>query len=431
MASQQPRGPRSGIAIDTAALRQARLDAGLSLAEVAGSDLTRQAVHLIETGKVRPSARSLRIIAGRLAVPEAAFVVAPGPQSDERVIAELEELCRRQAYAQAVDGALGIVRLGGSPERVAFAHHYAGLALCVLARPAEALPHLRAARERFEVIGNPWWVAESMDWEAMALNSMENPGALRLCREALRRYRLLDPRRPETEARMLEHLGTVHYARRDYERALTHYDAALAVPGGLRELARIARVYHGKAMCYQGLRDLAGAADLLFKAITLYEAEQRIAGAPVRTDMARAENDLGLLWADRGDWERAESLFRAALDHFTAAGVERMRSHVMLSLGELRQRQGRLDEALELVLEAIERAVVHQETYAVAAGYRQLGDLYAARRDHHLADAAFQRALGLLDDAGLEDQARDCMRAYERVLAERRQIRRPSRRASA
>ena len=51
----RPRGTRlrrpRGVAVDAAALKRARLDAGLSLAEVAGDRMTRQAVHLIETGQ--------------------------------------------------------------------------------------------------------------------------------------------------------------------------------------------------------------------------------------------------------------------------------------------------------------------------------------------------------------------------------------------
>lgn len=426
MGTERPRGPRNGIEIDPAAVRKARLDAGLSLAQVAGSELTRQAVHLIETGKSRPTKRSLRVIAQRLGVPESALLTPVGPRADERVIGELEQLSQRQEHAEVADQALRLIAMGGSPERAAFAEHYAGRALYELSQPAEALHHLREARRRFEELANSWWAAESMDWEAMALHLEESPTALRVARTALRRYRALDPRRLETEARMLEHLGSICYGRRDYERGLAWYEEALQLTGAVWDLVRIARIYHGSGMCHHGLRRLRQAADLLFKAVTLYEAEQRIAPGPMRMGLPRAENDLGQVLLDQGDWERAEELFRSALDHYTAAGIERLQSHTLLGLGELRQRQGRPDEAMGLVLQAIERAATWDEVYALTAGYRQLGELYAAGEEHELADAAFQRALGLLQEAGLEERARDCMRAYERVLAERREARRRS-----
>jgi len=429
--TQRPRGPRTGIEVDLAALRQARLDAGLSLAQVAGSDLTRQAVHLIESGKVRPTARSLRTIARRLGVPESALVAAPGPESDQRVIGDLEQLSQRQEHALVAQQAGRLIALGGSDERLAFAHHHAGKATYELGQPADAIPYLREARRRFEELSNPWWAAESMDWEAMALHMLENPKAIRVGRSALRRYRGLEPRRPETEARMLEHLGAICYGRRDYEAGRAYYDAALSVTDGVRDLVRMARAYHGLGMCHHGMRELRQAADLVFKAVTLYEAEQRIAAGPMRMGLPRAENDLGLVLMHMNDGERAEELFEAALAHFAEAGIERLQSHTLLSLGELRQRQGRLDDALAFVVRAIERAAAWNETYALTSGYRQLGELYAERGDHDLADAAFQRALGLLHHAGLEERAQDCMRAYERVLAHRRHAPRRGDTASA
>jgi tetratricopeptide (TPR) repeat protein len=428
---RQPRGPRSGIEIDTVVLRQARLDAGMSLADVAGRELTRQAVHLIESGKVRPTARSLSLIASRLGVPEAALLPPPGPDSDQRVIGDLERLTDLQDHVAVRDQARRLIALGGTPERTAFAHHYAGRALYALAQPEEAVVHLREARDRFEGLRNHWWVAESMDWEAIALNMQEDPKALRLGRRALRRYRTLEPRRPETEARILEHLGTICYVRRDYERGRDYYEEALGVEGGVRELTRIARVYHGMAMCHHGLRDLRTARELLFKALTLYEAEQRITPAPMRMDRPRAEADMGLVLMHEGELERAEGFLRDALGHYAAAGIERLQSHTLLTLGELRQRQRRFDEALDFVIEAIDCALSNTEMLTAATGYRQLGELYGARGDHDLADSAFQRAFGMLQEAGMEERVGEVMQAYERVLAERREARRRSRTASA
>jgi len=429
--TERPRGPRIGIEIDPSALRQARLDAGLSLAEVAGTELTRQAVHLIEAGKVRPTARSLRHIARRLGMSESALLAPPPPGSDEHTVAELEALCQRQEYRQVADEALRLVGVSGSPERTAFAHYYAGQALYRLGRPDDALSHLRDARRRFEALGNPWWAAESMDWEAFTLNMLEDPTALRLARSALRRYRSLDQRRPEVEARMLQHLGTICYGRRNYEGGRAFYEEALRIDGGVRELDTIARVYHGLGMCHQGLRDLRLAAELLFRAVTLYEAEQRIAPTPMRQDRPRAENDLGLIVMEQGDLDRAEELFLAALQHFEEAGITRLQGHTLLSLGELRQRQGRLDEALDLVTTAIDRAEALDETYTLTGGYRQLGELHAAMGEHDMADASFQHALALCEEAGMNERARECSRVYQRVLTERRLARRRSGTASA
>jgi tetratricopeptide (TPR) repeat protein len=165
--------------------------------------------------------------------------------------------------------------------------------------------------------------------------------------------------------------------------------------------------------------------------VTLYEAEQRIAPRPMRMAMPMVENDLGLVVMQQGDMERAEQLFRAALDHYAEAGIERLRSHALLSLGELRQRQGRFDEALAFVAQGIESAQALDETFVLVDGHCQLGELHADRGDHELAGASFQRALAICHEAGLHERAKECMRSYERVLADRRAIRRRARAADA
>src|SRR5215469_9638850 len=104
MRIRRARGRLAGVDINPEALRQARVAAGLSLAQVGGIELTRQAVHLIETGKVRPSMRSLRVLAQRLQVPVAALLAPSedgGPLA-EGSLAELDRLCRRHEYEQVL-----------------------------------------------------------------------------------------------------------------------------------------------------------------------------------------------------------------------------------------------------------------------------------------------------------------------------------------
>jgi transcriptional regulator with XRE-family HTH domain len=74
------RGPRgSGIDVDAARVREARLEAGLSLGQVAGDDVSRTFIHLIEHGRARPSRAVLEIIASRTKKPVAYFTRAPVP----------------------------------------------------------------------------------------------------------------------------------------------------------------------------------------------------------------------------------------------------------------------------------------------------------------------------------------------------------------
>lgn len=413
----RPRGRLNGVDIKPGVIRQARIQAGLSLAQVAGTDLTRQAVHLIETGKVRPSLNSLRIVTDRVGVSIDSVLLNPeATVGVGRPVQELEALIKGQHYQLALERGQRLIDDAASSSGGALVHYYLGQALFHLGRPLEALNRLRKAREFFDADGNDRLAAESMDWEAQALHLAEDNHALSVAERALDRYRRADGRPPETEARLLEHLGTIHAGRGDFQAARACYGEALRTAGKVRDLARIARIYHGLSMCYFRIGDSTRAIDLMMKAETLYEAEQRINEAPPNLDLPRVENDLGMLLMYAGDFGRAEERFESALRRLTEMGVDRLRSYFLLSLGELRGLQGRHKDGLRVVEQAIEMAQRLGETRAMAEGYQQLGVLRAAIGDEELAVAAFQQSLVILEDAGLESRRAECLQAYEQAM---------------
>jgi tetratricopeptide (TPR) repeat protein len=400
-------------------LRLARAAAGLSLAQVGGHDLTRQAVHLIETGKVRPTMRSLRVLAQRLDVTVASLLV-PGDGEvplDENGIAELDALCRRQEYDRVVVRAREVLEYCRVPGLVACAHYYMGQALCYMVRPRAALDHLSQARELFESLDDDHGrVAETMELQALALHIAEDPGALDLAREALDRYRMLDGRRPEVESRLLQRIGTILADLTEFEAARSHYEEALQVAGGVRDLVRLARLYHGIGICQIRIGTMRQGTELLVKAHTLYQAEERLAGASWRSDLARVENDIGQAFVSMGDHARAEEYLASALSRFESSGHERMRCRTLLSLGELRQVQGRLDESIDYVRRGIDLAERSSEMQSVAKGCQVLGELQAVQGERDMAEESFQRALDILREMGRERRYVECLQARDRAL---------------
>ena len=59
----------AGVDVSPEAVRRARTEAGLTLAELARGHVTRGAIHLIETGKARPSMATLQLISERTGKP--------------------------------------------------------------------------------------------------------------------------------------------------------------------------------------------------------------------------------------------------------------------------------------------------------------------------------------------------------------------------
>src|SRR5260370_42005615 len=76
-ASSGRRGRRRGVEIKSGTVKQARAEAGLSLAQVAGGEISRTAIYFVETGKAKPSMETLKLIAERTGRPLDYFLIPP------------------------------------------------------------------------------------------------------------------------------------------------------------------------------------------------------------------------------------------------------------------------------------------------------------------------------------------------------------------
>src|SRR6202521_2548868 len=373
------------------------------MAQIAGSEVTRQAIFLIEAGKTRPSMRTLELIASRTGKP-AGYFMRPadgspgGPISNGYQVEELEALCLQQQFEEAI--ALGNRVLEQRvPARVeAYVRHYIGQAFVRSSRPDDALQQLRRANEILEGQPDPWLAVECADWEACALYLKEDRRALAVAEHALKLCRATQPRLPGTEARILEHIASIHVKNHNFDRAITFYEEALRVAGTMRDLPRLGRTYHGLSIAYQERGDIGRAIEYTHKALALYALEHD-------THLqANGQNELGLLLMRQGQMERAEEAFRSALAYLGEAGTEKTKSHVLLSIGELHLKAGRTAKGIQVVKEAIDLAKKLDERLALASGHSLLGQLYEHSDDHALADKEFRFAIKLLSAEGRMDR---------------------------
>jgi tetratricopeptide (TPR) repeat protein len=397
------------------------------MAQLAGSELTRQAIFLVESGKARPSMRTLEFIAQRTGKSVESFLKPPtgskqskGPVLGDSRVEELQALCLQQQFEKAI--ALGLSLLQNRMPAKAEAHvrHYVGQALVRSMQPDQGLDHLRRAQALLEQEPDPWLAAECADWEACALYLKEDKRALSVAEHALKLCRSTQPRLPGTEARILEHIATIHVKNHAFDRAITFYEEALQAAGTMRDLPRLGRTYHGLGIAYQERGDIGRAIEYTHKALALYALEHDTAL------LARGENELGLLLMKGGQLARAEESFRTALVHFADAGTERAKSHVLVSLGELLLRSGRHDDAMQTAKEAIDLAKRLDERLAQADGHVLLAQLYERVGRHEPANKEFGLALRLLTNEGQSDRLAEVHASYAEVLEARGDERRAS-----
>ena len=328
-------------------------------------------------------------------------------------IAEIEDLCARRAFGHAVDMCEAMLATTLPPHDEAAVRVLAGQALARSSRPRPALEHLRRAREILAAHPQPMLLAECADWEAGCLYLLEDSRALAVGEKALQLCRGLDEPAPLLEARILEHLGSIHVRNHGFDTAIQCYEQALATAGRIRDLPRLARVYHGLAAAYDGRGESDRAIEFVHKAVSLYSLEGDA------TVTARAENELGLLLMRGRHFERAEELFLSALRHFDGSGIEIGRSHVMLSLGEMYLAAGRLGDAVEIIRDAIERAHRQEEPLAESEGHQLLGQALERLGNPVDADEEFRAGLEILRREDLSDRLIEMHASYAALLERR------------
>ncbi len=168
------RGRLPGIEINWELLRQTRLRAGLTLAQVAGTEISRQAVHQIETGATRPTWWSLSLIAARLRLPLWRLLLRPGcgPDYDDRRGAALEALCYDGRWTEVVDEVQTLLE-SPKPRWRAYGHLFLGRAMLARGQVQAALQHFGEARKLFRDLPQDPRAAEAEGWEGYAASLQE------------------------------------------------------------------------------------------------------------------------------------------------------------------------------------------------------------------------------------------------------------------
>ena len=405
-----------GVDIRPGAVKQARHEAGLSLAELAGGRVTRAAIHLIETGRSRPSMPVLEMIAERTSRPVSWFL-APGERLNnadlelEARLSEVEALCEAQEYEHALAAA---VELSGRPlpePAEARVRYYMGRSQVRLRRPSEAQVNLARARELFEALDDEWMVVEVMDWLAGSLHLLGDPAALSLQQEALRRCRSLNPVPLHTELRVMTNLATVYTARKEWSKAVTLYEETVERGADLENMGRLAHVYLGLGTAYRNLGDMTRAVTFTQKAVAFHSL------ARDRAALCNAENALGKLLIRHGDLGAAEQHLQAALERALSEGLEDLERYIRLGLAELYLARGRHDDAEREARRVFERDRASKQL--AGAAHSILGQVKARAGDGAAADREFEQAVRILAEADEVETLVEVHHAYAQVLKER------------
>jgi tetratricopeptide (TPR) repeat protein/DNA-binding XRE family transcriptional regulator len=409
------RGRRKGVEIKAGTARQARLEAGLSLGQVAGTEISRTAIYFVETGKAKPSMETLKLIASRTGRPLDFFLSKPStmePRSSAGTV-EIERLIVTGDHAEALSTAEALLAVERDAEIAARIKFLMATAHLRLAQPVRARRLAASARAYFESEGDLLMTAECLGSEASAAYLVQDPGALALAEGALATYRAVKPSSPVTEARLLSILGSVHIATRNWQGAIAAYELAVAAGDVIQDLRRLSLMYSNLSVAHQELGQYNEAARYAHRAIGLHETLSD------RLSLARSENNLGMLLIRRGDLADAQSHLERALHLFDEAGVEPQRANMLMSMCELYFLRGDLEVADRWAREALEFATRASEPLNRGGAHIWLGRIAEARADQGAADAEFTTAFELFQDPTSSQRLAQAHALYAEILEQR------------
>jgi tetratricopeptide (TPR) repeat protein/DNA-binding XRE family transcriptional regulator len=409
------RGRRPGVDVKPGSVKQARLEAGLSLGQVASGVVSRTAIYFVETGKSRPSMETLRLIADRTGQPLDYFLSSPSTMEarSSPQTTEIERLIATGDARGAIAAGHAMLERQLDTDVVAKVHYLLANAHLRLTQAGEGRRHAATARAHFEQTGDVLMIAECLRNEASAAYLTQDPTALALAVRGLELCRSLEPVPRITEAALLGVLGSVHAASQNWPAAIDAYEQAIAAGDVVTDLRRLSLMYGGLGLAYQEVGQLDHALHYAQRALTLQETLNE------RVSLAGSENNLGLILLKRGDLVGAQAHITRSLRLFEEAGVDAGRANVLLSLCELANARSQFHEAQRFAGQALDVAERSGEPATAAESHMWLGRLAAAHNDERTVDAEFALALATLGELGATERLRRCHITYAEILESR------------
>ncbi len=407
-----------GVNLRPGSVKQARLEAGLSLAQLGKGHVTAPAIYLVETGRTRPSLPTLEHIARRTGKSVEFFLAEPQGASDDTDtrLVELEALVADGRNGEAIALGRSLLDRSASAYRLGRIRLLVGQAYLGASDFDGAASLLGDARAHFEAVNEGAMLAECLGALAVLATATQSPDAVGLAERALAACRRLKPIPAPTEARLLGFLGDAHAANRDWDHAVAAYEQSIAAGNAVASLRGAGRLYAGLGTAYRESGEVETAARYTGRSLALLELFRD------RDQLAKSEHSLAMGLLKRGDLTAARRHLERALELCSEFDLGCGRSLVLLGLVELEIREGDIERAYLLASESLELATRLEEGATIAEAHVALGRIADLRGDHQAADRLFEDAIRGFDAMGLRERLLQTHGAYAETLERRGEL---------
>ena len=393
MAGKQGNGIGTGTNGLGERVRAARKELGLSQAQLAGEELTKGFISQLESGVVRPSIRSLQLIASRLGKPLDYFLGDARIESGKRV--EFHRLAAEAAveardWTKVREHAAEALEAGAESEERAALLYFLGRAEAAERRFERTFELVTEALALVKVDAAPQLTAQLLSLRGLSYGEIGQITAAAESYEAARdvidRYELVDPR---LRARVCISLGTIYRSLGRASKAIAAYDSALGYATRASALSLAARSFMGLAVTHYDAGELDGAVAAYRRALDLF---QRVSDVDFELN---ALQSIATIQLEAGDLVTAKGSAERVMARAIEVGNAHWAGVGEVILSRIAIREGRADEALRKAkhAEVVLKEVGDKVNQADALG--AIGAAHEAMGRTTDADAAYRASLDL------------------------------------
>ena len=397
-------------------LREARIAAGLSQAQLGSPYYTRAHVSAIELGKIRPAMKSLEHMAAKLGKAASYFMEDAAVEQSRR---EQEfDVDRTIALASRVTAAECIRQADHLLERDALSthqrcrlHHARARALNLSERPSEALRDLTIAQRLAAQLKDPG-LANTINCELAAATrgTGDSSRARDLFLSLLRTLERSNDRDRFLRIRVLQGLGAVCVDLGEPQAAAGYLNSALEWAQDVGDLNALFAIYYALAVSHRAQGDVETATTYLQRALAASEVGKDLAATAI------VHNMLAVIAADGGRIQAAYKHADRAIELGRMAGPGVYVAHYLNTKSECAAKLGDWTIAEDAARESLALAIgtTAEDQVAAAAAHVALSQVFDHRSEGEVASLELLQAADIYRSLGSKSELADVLMRLSR-----------------
>lgn len=401
-------------------IRQLRQSRGLTQEQLAGHELTKSFISLLERDKTSPSVETLGLLSRRLGTSVDALMGSQDrlpEQITAGLLALSFEAIRKHNVAHAKE-LLGAVTVLTRAYRLDEAGRELVLQWAQVALEERefdtAIPLAEQAYQQAEQVRDLWRMGRArLVTGTAAMQRRDIQTAVRDLNAALETLRKAKASRDPARVEALIHLGSALVYAGDYERAIKRYYEAARAQVARQHPALLARALWGLGAAYRHTGELNSANEALMGARDLFEKSEEL------TDLAYVLHNLGQVATEQKRHKDALRHFHHALRVAERLRVQSLRAHVLTEIGRVHVTLGSLEDAAAFAGQALAEAKNIGDPVEAAEAQVVLARIAFARGNAGEGARLLKTAADIFTERGMAHRVAELAREAGMALIER------------